>query len=534
MFNQRDSVGLLTEPVQPSARRQPRTSVVLPAPRSPDSVTIMPPAKRAARGAHRPPRWRRHREKVASGAWTSASCDSTAQCVYACRAWRARHRAPDASRPTTRLDGARRGHPATGARARVPARSASPDTDLDVAEQRLARLARRGPARRDGLYGTARRAPRAPGALVPGTLRVITARMNYRPPAARASAAMLADPTKAFIARYALGRDYHKVLRGKLAAARRRASATAVGDFGYRVFTDSAPVLEVALAAKSGTRLAGQAHAAAHARGRLVVLPGRDLHRPAAAGRRAAVVALRQLQRVHRRLPDGRDRRALRARCAPLHLVPHDRASRQHSRGAASAHRQSRLRLRRLPALLPVEPVRAGRRRSRISPCATASTTPISSRCSRGPKPSSTRALRGSAIRRIGYERWSSNLAVGLGNAPTRPATSSPRSRRARTIRRRSCASMSPGRWRGTGGARASLMPAPRRIADQRISWFIATIGSITASTRTSTIAPMVDDQRRLQQRREPVDAARGLAFQLVGGALAASARAGRSPRRWP
>ena len=73
--------------------------------------------------------------------------------------------------------------------------------------------------------------------------------MNYRPPAARASAAVLGDPAKAFISRYALGRDYHKVMRARLQRLADRIRA-AVGDFGYRVFTDSAPVLEVALAAQ--------------------------------------------------------------------------------------------------------------------------------------------------------------------------------------------------------------------------------------------------------------------------------------------
>jgi epoxyqueuosine reductase len=90
-----------------------------------------------------------------------------------------------------------------------------------------------------------------PAELVPGTVRVITARMNYLPPAARAADDVLADPRRAFIARYALGRDYHKVLRTRL----QRLAATIrgeVGEFGYRVFTDSAPVLEVALAAKAG------------------------------------------------------------------------------------------------------------------------------------------------------------------------------------------------------------------------------------------------------------------------------------------
>src|SRR5512143_775050 len=90
-----------------------------------------------------------------------------------------------------------------------------------------------------------------PGELVPGTLSVITVRMNYLPPGARPSEAVLADPAKAYVARYALGRDYHKVLRAKLERLAQRIAREA-GPFGYRVFTDSAPVLEVALAAKSG------------------------------------------------------------------------------------------------------------------------------------------------------------------------------------------------------------------------------------------------------------------------------------------
>ena len=89
------------------------------------------------------------------------------------------------------------------------------------------------------------------------------------------------EPRRAFVARYALGRDYHKVLRTKLEALAKRIRA-ASGGGAARVFTDSAPVLEVALAARVGHRLARQAHAAADARARLVVLPRRDLHRPAA------------------------------------------------------------------------------------------------------------------------------------------------------------------------------------------------------------------------------------------------------------
>jgi epoxyqueuosine reductase len=90
-----------------------------------------------------------------------------------------------------------------------------------------------------------------PAALVPGTLRVISVRMDYLPPGARAAGAVLADPELAYVARYALGRDYHKVMRQRLQRLATRIRDE-IGDFGHRVFTDSAPVLEVALAAKAG------------------------------------------------------------------------------------------------------------------------------------------------------------------------------------------------------------------------------------------------------------------------------------------
>lgn len=90
-----------------------------------------------------------------------------------------------------------------------------------------------------------------PSELVPGTLRVISVRMDYSPPHAKESEAVLADAEAAFISRYALGRDYHKVLRQRLQKLCALIQAE-IGDFSYRVFTDSAPVLEVALAEKAG------------------------------------------------------------------------------------------------------------------------------------------------------------------------------------------------------------------------------------------------------------------------------------------
>ena len=102
-----------------------------------------------------------------------------------------------------------------------------------------------------------------PAELVPGTVSVITARMDYLPRNLQSASdgegelwqaaelARLQRPDEAIISVYARGRDYHKVLRARLQTLQSR-MATAIGPFGHRVFTDSAPVLEAELAARSG------------------------------------------------------------------------------------------------------------------------------------------------------------------------------------------------------------------------------------------------------------------------------------------
>src|SRR5690606_27624158 len=89
-----------------------------------------------------------------------------------------------------------------------------------------------------------------PDELQPGTLRVITARMDYLAPDPQIMD-VLNDPAKAFVSRYALGRDYHKLIRKRLTRLGQQIE-NAIGPFGYRAFVDSAPVLEKALAEKSG------------------------------------------------------------------------------------------------------------------------------------------------------------------------------------------------------------------------------------------------------------------------------------------
>lgn len=90
-----------------------------------------------------------------------------------------------------------------------------------------------------------------PAELVPGTMRVISVRMNYMPSHVENSWDVIQDGEKAFISRYALGRDYHKVLRARLQKLADQITQE-IGEFGYRAFSDSAPVMEVEWAAKSG------------------------------------------------------------------------------------------------------------------------------------------------------------------------------------------------------------------------------------------------------------------------------------------
>jgi epoxyqueuosine reductase len=85
---------------------------------------------------------------------------------------------------------------------------------------------------------------------VPGTLRIISVRMDYLPPDAK-TITILNNSNKAFVSRYAVGRDYHKVLKKKLLTLAKQITEH-VGPFGYRAFVDSAPVLEKPLAVAAG------------------------------------------------------------------------------------------------------------------------------------------------------------------------------------------------------------------------------------------------------------------------------------------
>jgi epoxyqueuosine reductase len=125
------------------------------------------------------------------------------------------------------------------------------DVDLSAAEGKLAEWLQQGHhgemdyMSRHGLKRS------RPEMLLPGTVSVISARMDYLPEETSSPVSLLDHPGKAYISRYALGRDYHKVMRARLKALGQKIEAC-IGPRGHRVFVDSAPVLEKPLAEKAG------------------------------------------------------------------------------------------------------------------------------------------------------------------------------------------------------------------------------------------------------------------------------------------
>ena len=125
------------------------------------------------------------------------------------------------------------------------------DLDLEQTEQRLAQWVAQHFHGEMGYMVKHGKKRTRPADLVPGTVRVITVMMNYWPEQAAPAWPVLNNSHQGYISRYALGRDYHKVMRKRLKTLANYIKALA-GDMAYRVFCDSAPVMEKALAQKSG------------------------------------------------------------------------------------------------------------------------------------------------------------------------------------------------------------------------------------------------------------------------------------------
>jgi len=125
------------------------------------------------------------------------------------------------------------------------------DTQLSEAEQHLQNWLEKGfHGDMDYMHKHGLKRSR-PALLEPGTRSIISVRMDYLPESASSMQAQLDDPFTAYISRYSLGRDYHKLMRNRLQKLAERIQQH-IGPFGYRAFVDSAPVLEKALAEKAG------------------------------------------------------------------------------------------------------------------------------------------------------------------------------------------------------------------------------------------------------------------------------------------
>ncbi|MFN3545708.1 MAG: tRNA epoxyqueuosine(34) reductase QueG [Thiobacillus sp.] len=258
-----------------------------------------------------------------------------------------------------------------------------------------------------------------PAELVPGTVRVIGARLDYFPPQAADAHAVLADPATAYVSRYALGRDYHKVLRNRLQKLADRISE-AVGEHRYRVFTDSAPVLEVELATRSGlgwrgkhTLLLNRQHGSWFFLGEIYT----DLPLPVDApeaehcGTCQACIDVCPTQAIV--APYRLDAR----RCIsyltielkgsiPTELRP---LIGNRIYGCDDCQLVCPWNRFAQAAELPEFGVRNGLDAARLVELFAWTEADFNER------------LAGSAIRRIGHERWLRNIAVALGNAPTSP-----------------------------------------------------------------------------------------------------------------
>jgi len=290
------------------------------------------------------------------------------------------------------------------------------DADLSAAEPRLLEWLAQG-WHGEMEYMARHGALRArPAELKAGTLRVISCRMDY---AVDPSEGISSDGNKAVVARYARGRDYHKVLRDRLQKLCDRISAE-VGSFGHRVFSDSAPVMEVELAARAGLGW----------RGKHTLLLSREAGSWFFLGEIYCALPLPvdQEEKNHcgscERCMDICPTQAIRGpyqldarRCISYLTIEHESAIPEELRplignrvyGCDDCQVVCPWNSFAQPTEEKDFEVRNGLDRATLVELFAWSETDFDER------------LRGSPIRRIGYERWLRNLAVGLGNAPTSP-----------------------------------------------------------------------------------------------------------------
>jgi epoxyqueuosine reductase len=263
-------------------------------------------------------------------------------------------------------------------------------------------------------HGRKRSRPRE---LLPGTLRVISARMDYWPPGARAATEVLADPASGYVSRYAVGRDYHRLMRKTLQRLADGLAAIA-GPHGYRVYCDSAPVLEKALARNAGLGWIGK-HTNLIARdagsyffiGEIYTDLELPLDAPASAHCGSCSACIPACPTGAIVAPWKLDaRRCISYLTIELPgAIPEDLRSAVGNRiyGCDDCQLACPWNRYAREAANPDFKARHGLDAPRLAPLFAWTRAQFEQRMS------------GSAIRRIGYERWLRNIAVALGNAPT-------------------------------------------------------------------------------------------------------------------
>lgn len=259
-----------------------------------------------------------------------------------------------------------------------------------------------------------------PAELVPGTLSIISARMDYFPPDSADAVMVLNHPERAYISRYALGRDYHKLIRQRLEKLAQRLQAD-IGTFGYRVFTDSAPVLEKPIAVKAGLGWMGK-----HTN-----VLSREAGSWFFLGEIYTDLPLPESGETSRHC--GQCNACLEVCPTRAILAPYVLDARRCISYLTIEHQGSiPLALRpllgnRIYGCDDCQLVCPWNRFARTSPEASFAVRhglDSASLCElfQWSESDFLRRLEGSAIRRIGYERWLRNIAVALGNAPASPA----------------------------------------------------------------------------------------------------------------
>lgn len=324
-----------------------------------------------------------------------------------------------------------------------------------------------------------------PAELVPGTVRVITARMDYLPEQEQRqdwrslSWDSLASPANGHVSLYARGRDYHKVLRQRLQVLAQKLEGL-IGPYGYRVFTDSAPVMEVELASRSGLGW----------RGKHTLTLSREAGSMFFLGEIFVDMALPLSESV---TPHCGQCRSCLSVCPTGAIVAPFQVDARRCISYLTIEHSSAIPVEWRPAMgnriygcddcqliCPwnkfAQPTKVVDFQARPG-----MTAPALTDLWAWDEPQFLRRMEGSAIRRIGHERWLRNLAVAMGNALAAGVPEAERIRGA-LVQRRSSVSA---------------------LVGEHIDWALAQGGSQTDSGRSGEVIPGGQSQGKARHAQQ-------------------------------